>query len=62
MRFKDISAAGKEEGFTDGMIWRTRKSLGAEIIDTKGKQHPKNEWALANTGVDVEDNDADDLL
>jgi nucleotide-binding universal stress UspA family protein len=62
MRFKDISAAGKEEGFTDAMIWRTRKSLGAEIIDTKGKQNPKNEWALANTGADFEDTDADDLL
>ena len=62
MRFKDISAAGKEEGFTDAMIWRTRKSLGAEIIDTKGKQNPKNEWALANTGADFEDADADDLL
>lgn len=58
MRFKDIAAAGKEEGFTESMIWRVRKSLGAEIIDTKGNKHPKNEWALANTGFE----ESDDLL
>jgi hypothetical protein len=58
MRFKDIVTAGKEEGFTESMIWRARKSLGAEIIDTKGNKHPKNEWALANAGVE----EPDDLL
>jgi hypothetical protein len=47
MRLKEIMAAGAEAGYNVSMIWRARKERAGEVVDTKGKQHPANKWALA---------------
>lgn len=47
MRMKDLLALGEEHGYNASMIWRARKTLPGQIVDTKGNRHPQNEWALA---------------
>jgi len=62
MRFKAIMAEAEMEGYSASMIWRARKGMGGQVVDTKGKQHPKNEWALASwDGSDASDSVEDGL-
>lgn len=42
------------DGHGRAMIYRTRKALGAKIVNTKGYRNPKNEWALPHQ---IEDGD-----
>lgn len=62
MSFKEILAEGEAEGFTKTMIWRARKALGMEIADTKGKQHPRNEWMLVSEDPSNAHHDTEDDL
>lgn len=48
MRFKAIMSEAEPEGYTASMVWRARKSMNGQVVDTRGRQHPKNEWALSN--------------
>lgn len=48
MRFKAIMDEAEQEGYSASMVWRARKALTNQIADTHGKQHPKNEWTLAD--------------
>lgn len=52
----EIIEMGDEEGFNRRMIYRARKRLGDEIVDTHTSHHPDNRWAL------VDDVDEDDDL
>lgn len=47
MRLRDILSAAEEAGYTKSMVWRARGGM-TDVVDTKGKQHPKNRWALAS--------------
>lgn len=58
MRLRDILSRAKEEGYSDSMVWRARKSLGVEIADTHGKQHPQNQWTLADDDESASNDDA----
>ena len=55
---KELVEAGETMGFNKTMIWRTRKAMGGQIVDTHGKSNPKNRWALASFQDDS--NEADD--
>lgn len=48
MPMKEILAAGEQVGFNKSMIWRARKTMAGQIVDTKGRQNPANQWALAS--------------
>lgn len=37
-------------------------ALGSQIVDTLGKQNPKNRWALAGDGVEATEIDAGEYL
>lgn len=58
---KALVEAGEKMGFNKTMIWRTRKALAGQIVDTHTKQSPKNRWALAGDAVeaDLEGEDED---
>lgn len=62
MRFKAISKAGEEEGYNASMIWRARKAMPGQIVDTKGRQHPQNCWALATWAEDDGESGEDDPI
>lgn len=59
---KDLVEAGETMGFNKTMIWRTRKGLGSQVVDTHAKQSPKNRWALASDGASGADEGAEDDL
>lgn len=48
------------DGHGRAMIYRTRKSLGAKIVNTKGFRNPKNEWALPHQVEEIDEPDCDD--
>lgn len=60
MRLKELLALGEEAGYNASMIWRARKALPGQIIDTKGNRHPQNQWALA-TWSEAENASNEDL-
>lgn len=51
VRPREVMEAAAEAGFSRAMINRARKALQGEIVNTKGRQHPENEWALASDGA-----------
>jgi len=57
MRLRDILNVATDAGYTKSMVWRARNTMG-DVVDTKGKQHPKNQWALA-AWKELADEDAD---
>lgn len=61
---KELVEAGETMGFNKTMIWRTRKALGGQIVDTHGKSNPKNRWSLASSqvGSDASEEADDDVL
>lgn len=56
---KVLVEAGETMGFNKTMIWRTRKALAGQIVDTHGKSNPKNRWTLASWDGSDEADDAD---
>jgi len=46
MRFKDIKALGIEQDYSRATLYRARKEIGSQIVDTKGRRDPGNEWRL----------------
>lgn len=48
----EIVEMGAIEGFERSMIYRARKTLGDAIINTDGRQSPKNQWMLAGDVAD----------
>ena len=57
---KDLVEAGETMGFNKTMIWRTRKAMGGQIVDTHGKSNPKNRWTLASWDGAAASEEADD--
>jgi putative DNA primase/helicase len=63
MRLKEILEEGEPEGYNKSMVWRARKALGGQIVDTDGKQNPRNRWALASwDGSDASDEADEDVM
>ncbi len=48
MKPRNIIEAGKEEGFSRGLIYNARNSLQGRIVNTQGKNSPYNEWRLVD--------------
>ena len=48
MKPKDVIEDGKAEGFSRGLIYNARSSLRGKVINTEGKNSPKNQWKLAD--------------
>lgn len=48
---KAVVAAARDAGFSRTLIYRTRESLAAEIVNTGGRRSPDNAWALAAEAV-----------
>lgn len=48
--------AAEQAGYSRSTIYRVRKEMGDTIVNTKGRQHPQNKWALPGQ----EDGDDDD--
>lgn len=57
MRVKDIKAAGRKDGFKPDMVNDVHNDLlvAGLIVNTHGKSHPRNRWALP----DWQENDED---
>jgi putative DNA primase/helicase len=50
----DVVAAAAAEGYSRAMIYRAREALASKIVNTKGRQSPRNCWGLLST-IDSED-------
>ncbi len=57
IKVKEVISAGKEEGFSRDMIYRTQKELSDHIQNTDGYKSPYNCWKWSD---DVETMDEDD--
>jgi hypothetical protein len=44
LRPKEVVALGKEAGFSQGVIYRARKDLEGEVVNTSGKKARGNRW------------------
>jgi hypothetical protein len=42
----EVVAQAREAGFSRSTLYRVRCELGAQVVDTHGKRHPDNKWAL----------------
>lgn len=62
MRLKAILDEGEEQGYNKTMVWRARKALGGQVVDTLGKQNPKNCWTLHGDSPPAAEIDAGDTL
>lgn len=51
--------AAAQDGHGRAMIYRTRKALGAKIVNTKGFRNPKNEWALPHQVEEIDEPEDD---
>ncbi len=47
MQPKTLIEMGAAAGYSRRMIYRAREELGAQIVNSHGRQHPSNGWALA---------------
>lgn len=61
IRPKDVIKAGKEEGFSQAMIYRARKTLRVHIKNTEGRQSPDNAWDWSEVEVQEQDDEDDDM-
>jgi len=52
---KEVVALGEEEGYSRATLYRARRALGSQVVDTGGKRSPENTWALADGDEDEED-------
>ena len=48
----DVVDDGKEQGYSRATIYRARKSLGDQIVNSKGRNAPQNRWRLPGGGED----------
>jgi hypothetical protein len=53
---KEVIELAHEQGFSESTVYRARRQLGDQVIDTQGKRHPNNTWALANEVEDEPEN------
>ena len=44
---KEIVELAEDQGFSRPTVYRARKELGEQIMDTASTRHPNNMWALA---------------
>jgi len=42
----EVVEAAKEEGWSRSALYRARKGLEGQVVDTKGRNDPHNRWAL----------------
>jgi KaiC/GvpD/RAD55 family RecA-like ATPase len=47
MRPKDVVELAEQEGFSQRVVYIARDKLEGQVVNTKGKRHPQNEWQLA---------------
>lgn len=47
MRPKEIIEEALNAGYSRATVYRTRENLTGRIVDTEGRQSPKNEWMLS---------------
>ncbi len=50
-----VVAIGKQAGYSQATVYRARKKLGEQVIDTKGRHQKHNKWALAQEQDEKED-------
>jgi hypothetical protein len=48
MKPKDLVDMAKEMGFSRAVVFRARDTLDGTVINTEGRRHPQNRWALAD--------------
>lgn len=53
MKAGDVVDAGKEQGYSRATVYRAREKLEDQIVNTLGRKHRDNCWALAGTDDDV---------
>jgi hypothetical protein len=53
MRPKEILALAREVGFAQGVVYRARRRLAGQIVDTETHRSPRNQWALAGWQPEV---------
>jgi hypothetical protein len=44
---KDVIEAAEKAGYKRRMIYQVREDLNEAVVNTKGRRHPANKWALA---------------
>jgi len=54
----EVIELGQREGYGERMVYRARKKLGDEIVDTEGYRHPQNRWATAEMAEDRSEGEA----
>lgn len=59
MKPKDLVELAAGE-YSERMVYRARKQLGGQVVNTDGRHSPKNRWALAEWGSDTSSDDDDD--
>lgn len=50
---KEIVAAANEAGYNRRLIYKAREELAGEIVDTRGRRHPGNQWVLAEEAAEA---------
>jgi hypothetical protein len=43
----ELVSMAAEAGFSRATLFRARRELGAQVLDTRGRRYPDNKWALA---------------
>lgn len=61
MRPSKIIQSAEDLGFSRTTVYEARKFLGDQVIDTQSRQHPHNEWALAELW-DEDEHDGEENL
>jgi hypothetical protein len=61
MKPSELAELAAEAGYTRGVFYRARKILEDQILDTEGRQNPKNKWALAEWGETGETEDCQEI-
>ena len=53
MKASDVVDAAKEQGYSRATVYRAREELKGQVVNTMGRKHRENCWALAGTVDDV---------
>jgi hypothetical protein len=48
LRPREVIEMAMEGGYSERTVYRMRKELGEQVVDTQGRRHPNNTWALAD--------------
>lgn len=61
-KVKAVLSAGDDAGYSRDTVYRARKTLDRQIVNTKGNRHPGNRWALAGWEEESQESQESDTL